>query len=74
MFVNGVKVQQQALRDGDIITFGIDDSYHIVFHFGSAPDVPTQPEVANLLTRIGTLSDFTSSSMLRRIEQAESAA
>jgi len=59
--VNGAKVQQQPLRDGDMIGFGIDDSYHIVFHVGSAPDVPAQPEVANLLTRIGTLSDLASS-------------
>ncbi len=61
VFVNGAKVQQQPLRDGDMIGFGIDDSYHIVFHVGSAPDVPAQPEVANLLTRIGTLSDLASS-------------
>ena len=61
VFVNGVKVQQQALRDGDMIGFGIDDSYHLVFHVGNAPDVPAQPEVANLLTRIGTLSDLTGS-------------
>ncbi len=62
VFVNGAKVQQQPLRDGDMIGFGIDDSYHIVFHFGSAPVVPTQPEVANLLTRIGSLSQLASSS------------
>ncbi|MGD0738439.1 MAG: SpoIIE family protein phosphatase [Terracidiphilus sp.] len=61
VFVNGVKVQQQPLRDGDRIGFGIDDSYHVIFHVGSAPDVPSQPEVANLLTRIGTLSDLASS-------------
>ena len=61
VFVNGIKVQQQPLRDGDMIGFGIDDSYHVVFHVGSAPDVPAQPEVANLLTRIGTLSDLASS-------------
>jgi len=60
VFVNGDKVQQQPLRDGDMIGFGIDDSYHLVFHVGNAPDVPAQPEVANLLTRIGTLSDLAS--------------
>ena len=62
VFVNGVKVQQQTLRDGDLIGFGIDDSYHIVFRVGSAPDVPEQPEVANLLTRIGSLSKLAGSS------------
>jgi serine phosphatase RsbU (regulator of sigma subunit) len=61
VFVNGAKVQQQPLRDGDMIGFGIDDSYHIVFHVGSAPEVAAQPEVANLLTRIGTISDLASS-------------
>ncbi len=61
VFVNGAKVQQEPLRDGDQIGFGIDDSYHVVFHVGSAPDVPAQPEVASLLTRIGTLSDLASS-------------
>jgi serine phosphatase RsbU (regulator of sigma subunit) len=62
VFVNGVKVQQQHLRDGDVIGFGIDDSHHVVFHVGSAPDVPAQPEVASLLTRIGSLSDLASTS------------
>jgi serine phosphatase RsbU (regulator of sigma subunit) len=62
VFVNGEKVQQQPLRDGDMIGFGIEDSYHVVFHVGSAPDVPAQPEVANLLTRIGTLSELAGTS------------
>jgi phosphoserine phosphatase RsbU/P len=62
VFVNGAKVQQQALRNGDMIGFGIDDSFHIVFRVGSPTDVPAQPEVANLLTRIGTLSELASGS------------
>jgi serine phosphatase RsbU (regulator of sigma subunit) len=62
VFVNGAKVQQHPLRDGDTIGFGIENSYHLVFHVGSAPDVPAQPEVANLLTRIGSLSDLASAS------------
>jgi len=61
VFVNGVKVLQKPLRDGDMIGFGIDDSYHVVFHVGSAPDVSEPPEVANLLTRIGSLSQLASS-------------
>ncbi len=61
VFVNGAKVQQHTLRDGDVISFGIDDSYRIVFHSGAAP-APTSrhDSVANLLTRIGSISDFTS--------------
>jgi serine phosphatase RsbU (regulator of sigma subunit)/pSer/pThr/pTyr-binding forkhead associated (FHA) protein len=62
VYVNGVKVLQQPLRDGDMMGFGIDDSYHIVFHVGSAPEVSEPPEVANLLTRIGSLSKLAGSS------------
>ena len=61
LYVNGAKVQQHLLRDGDVITFGVENFYQIVFHagigFGSAPAV--RRSVANLLTRIGTLSDLT---------------
>jgi serine phosphatase RsbU (regulator of sigma subunit) len=61
VFVNGAKVLQHMLRDGDVITFGIDDSYKIVFHSAAAPVPPPPPvSVANLLTRIGSISDFTS--------------
>lgn len=63
VFVNGTKVQHHPLRDGDVIAFGIDDSYQMVFHLGAAQapaalEVPLEPEVANLLTRIGTLPDL----------------
>ena len=61
VFVNVAKVLQHLLRDGDVITFGIDDSYQIVFHSAAAPVPPPPPvSVANLLTRIGSISDFTS--------------
>jgi phosphoserine phosphatase RsbU/P len=62
VFVNGTKVLQHLLRDGDVITFGIDDSYRLVFHGAAAAAAPPPPpvSVANLLTRIGSISDFTS--------------
>ena len=44
VFVNGAKVQQQPLRDGDLIGFGIDDSYHIVFHSAPPPMCPRSPK------------------------------
>jgi serine phosphatase RsbU (regulator of sigma subunit)/pSer/pThr/pTyr-binding forkhead associated (FHA) protein len=59
VFVNGVKVQQQPLRDGDVIGFGIDDSYQVIFHVGIPPQNAGPISVENLLTRIGTLSDLT---------------
>ena len=62
VFVNGAKIERHLLRDGDVITFGIDGSYQIVFHSASAAAAPPprQDSVANLLTRIGSISDFTS--------------
>ncbi|MGA2906959.1 MAG: SpoIIE family protein phosphatase [Terracidiphilus sp.] len=59
LFVNGAKVQQHSLRDGDLITFGLEDSYRVVFHSAAAAPAPSPQSVANLLTRIGSISDFT---------------
>jgi len=60
VFVNGAKVDRHMLRDGDAVTFGVEDSYRIVFHAASAPAPSTRHDsaVANLLTRIGSISDF----------------
>jgi sigma-B regulation protein RsbU (phosphoserine phosphatase) len=58
LFVNGAKVEQHTLRDGDLITFGLEDSYRVVFHAAEAAPPPSPQSVANLLTRIGTISDF----------------
>jgi sigma-B regulation protein RsbU (phosphoserine phosphatase) len=63
LFVNGIKMQQQLLHDGDIITFGVDDSYQIIYHATAIPVAAPQAEVQNLLTRIGSLSDITGSSV-----------
>ena len=60
LFVNGAKVQQHTLRDGDLITFGLEDSYRIVFHAAAAAaPAPSPQSVANLLTRIGSISELT---------------
>ena len=49
VFVNNEKIDSRALEDGDIITFGLEDSYEIIFR--SAPDAG-QESIPNLLTRI----------------------
>jgi serine phosphatase RsbU (regulator of sigma subunit)/pSer/pThr/pTyr-binding forkhead associated (FHA) protein len=60
LFVNGERVQQRTLRDGDVISFGLDSSYEIVFQAAPGQAAPEpQESVANLLTRIGSLSDIT---------------
>ncbi|MGA3032431.1 MAG: SpoIIE family protein phosphatase [Terracidiphilus sp.] len=62
LFVNGAKVERHKLRDGDVITFGIDGCYEIIVHTDSPPKSQSHSDVANLLTRIGTLSDFVGAS------------
>ena len=63
LFVNSAKVERQTLRDGDVITFGIDGGDEIVFHLASLPAPTPEASVENLLTRIGSISDFTGSAM-----------
>jgi sigma-B regulation protein RsbU (phosphoserine phosphatase) len=49
LFVNGEKVESRELQDGDAISFGLEDSYEIIFRSNSAADETSLP---NLLTRI----------------------
>lgn len=49
LFVNGEKVDSRELQDGDSITFGLDDSYEIIFRSGKGADSDSLPQ---LLTRI----------------------
>jgi serine phosphatase RsbU (regulator of sigma subunit) len=49
LFVNGEKVESRSLNDGDSITFGLEDSYEIVFRSGSHSG---EESIPNLLTRI----------------------
>ena len=49
LFVNGEKVDSRELQDGDSITFGLDDSYEIIFRSGKSSDEDSLP---HLLTRM----------------------
>ncbi|PYU70842.1 MAG: hypothetical protein DMG49_10600 [Acidobacteria bacterium] len=49
LFVNGGKVESRELQDGDAITFGLDDSYEIIFRSAKGSDDDSLP---NLLTRM----------------------
>jgi sigma-B regulation protein RsbU (phosphoserine phosphatase) len=49
LFVNGEKVESRDLQDGDAISFGLDDSYEIIFRSNSGANETSLP---NLLTRI----------------------
>jgi serine phosphatase RsbU (regulator of sigma subunit) len=54
VFVNGEKTDSRALEDGDRISFGLDDSYEIVFR--SSTDAG-QDSIPQLLTRIEHITD-----------------
>jgi phosphoserine phosphatase RsbU/P len=51
VFLNGNKIARQALEDGDVITFGVDDDHKLTFR---APGADTS--VQNLLTRIENIT------------------
>jgi sigma-B regulation protein RsbU (phosphoserine phosphatase) len=49
LYVNGEKVESRELQDGDSITFGLDDSYEIIFRSGKSSNEDSLP---HLLTRM----------------------
>jgi sigma-B regulation protein RsbU (phosphoserine phosphatase) len=49
LFVNGEKVESRELQNGDVITFGLEDSYEIIFR--NAAD-SNEESIPHLLTRI----------------------
>jgi len=51
MFLHGKKITKQALQDGDIITFGREDSYQLVFR-----TLVSTATVDNLLSRIENIT------------------
>lgn len=55
IFVNGARVERAILNDGDVIEFGLEDSYKITFHSSLA-----RHSVESMLTRLGSMSSATS--------------
>ena len=51
IFVNGERVAKRALQEGDVVTFGLENSYQIIFHC-AAPEIT----IENLLSRMGSIS------------------
>ena len=49
MFINGEKVESRMLNDGDVITFGLEDSYQLIFRSASGT---AEEAIPQLLTRI----------------------
>lgn len=63
LFVNGEKVESRELQNGDVITFGLDDSYEIGFRFSSGSD----ESIPQLLTRIEHITSSEPSGGLRKL-------
>ena len=66
LFVNGEKVESRELQNGDAISFGLEDSYEIIFRNSTGTDDESIP---HLLTRIEhiTASEPTGSGGLRKL-------
>jgi len=66
LFVNGEKIDSRELQDGDAITFGLDDSYEIIFRSAKGADDDSIPQ---LLTRIEHITSSEPSGGLRKLNQ-----
>ena len=66
LYVNGEKVESRAMVDGDVITFGLEDSYEIIFRTSKGTG---DEELPQLLTRIEhiTSSEPASGGGLRKL-------
>jgi phosphoserine phosphatase RsbU/P len=51
LYVNGNRIDHHVLEDGDVISFGLDDSYEIIFRF-----VEANTSIQNILSRIDSVS------------------
>jgi serine phosphatase RsbU (regulator of sigma subunit) len=49
MYVNGEKIESRILNDGDVVTFGLEDSYQVIFRSATGTSEEAIPQ---LLTRI----------------------
>ena len=66
IFLNGKKIVKQAVEDGDVITFGLDGSYQIVFRTSASSATVRSPPFADrrasppVTTRLGVSAGSTS--------------
>lgn len=73
LFVNGEKVESRELQDGDTITFGLEDSYEVLFRSAAASDENSLPHLLTRMEHI-TNSDSTGGGLfkLKRLLEATS--
>jgi serine phosphatase RsbU (regulator of sigma subunit) len=66
LFINGEKVEGRELQNGDVITFGLEDSYEILFRLASGSGEDSIPQ---LLTRIEHITSSEPSGGLHKLNQ-----
>lgn len=66
LFINGEKVEGRELQNGDVITFGLEDSYEILFRLASGSGDDSIPQ---LLTRIEHITSSEPSGGLHKLNQ-----
>jgi phosphoserine phosphatase RsbU/P len=64
LFVNREKVESRELQDGDVITFGVDDSYEIIYRSAASAAGDSIPHLLTRMEHI-TGSDIISSASAR---------
>src|SRR5260370_9423290 len=70
LFLNGEKVDSRELHDGDIITFGIDDSYEIIYRSAAPAGDDSIPHLLTLIAHT-TNSDVVGSASARLTKLAQ---
>src|ERR1700690_1284939 len=63
LFVNGEKVESRALNDGDVITFGLEDSYQMMYRSATGT---SDESIPHLLTRIDHMTSAESTAGVLR--------
>src|SRR5947208_14749658 len=66
LYINGEKVESRELQNGDVITFGLEDSYEILFRFSSGAD---EASIPHLLTRIEHITSSEPGGGLRELNR-----
>src|SRR5579864_1195081 len=66
LFINGEKMESRELQNGDVITFGLEDSYEIFFRFSSGADDESIP---HLLTQMEHITSSEPSGGLHKLNE-----
>ena len=66
LYINGEKVESRELQNGDVITFGLEDSYEILFRFSSGSD---EASIPHLLTQMEYITSSEPSGGLRKLNE-----